>query len=179
MINKEQIKKAITKAFAKGMAFILLAGIVLNGNPAGRDMENISCHEYASEKYDTVSVYAADSLSNGQELVSKAASKKSSALSKAQKKAEKKLLKAYNGLVSQLPYSKTNYLKLTDIMNEGVEKIYAVKKKADAGKTAKKYIKSLKNVDNMLTETGKEICVGFNGTIGWKSVKGAVKYRVD
>lgn len=191
MLNKELVKKAISRTIAKGMTFVLLTGIMLNGNPGGRDMENISYHEYAAEKYDavsdyatenynTVSVYAADSLPDGQEPVTKAASaQKSSALTKAQKKAEKKLLKAYNGLKDQFPYSKTNYLKLTDLMNEGVENIYAVKKKADAGKTAKKYIKSLKKVKNMLTETGKNICVGFNGTVGWKSVKGAVKYRVD
>ncbi|MCR5331134.1 MAG: hypothetical protein K6E62_08095 [Lachnospiraceae bacterium] len=201
MINRVRLKKTMTGAITKGMSLVLLTGIMLNGNPGGRDAKNLSYHDYAAEKYNTVAVYAAEKndtvsvcaaekndavsvcaaagLSDGKELVTKAASKKSSALTKAQKKAEKKLLKAYNGLLSQFPYSKTNYLKLTDIKNEGVEQIYGVRKKADAGKTAKKYIKSLKKVQNMLVETDEVICVGFNGTVGWKATEGAEKYRVD
>ncbi|MCR5323618.1 MAG: hypothetical protein K6E85_10160 [Lachnospiraceae bacterium] len=193
MINKP-FKNSIIRTIAKGMTLVLLIGTILTHDPRGIWQENVSYNEnnakayserehaatdYDSEGYDTISVYAADGLSDGRETVSKAASKKTSALVKAQQKAEKKLLNAYNGLIEQYPYSETNFLKLTSIKDEGVEKIYATKKKANASKAAKKYIKNLKKVKNMLTETGEDICVGYNGTVGWKAVEGAVKYTVD
>ncbi|MCR5767362.1 MAG: hypothetical protein K6G45_02590 [Lachnospiraceae bacterium] len=156
-MKNKLIKNSIIRTIAKGMVLVLLTGTILTLN----------------------SVYAADSLSDDREIVSTASSKKSSALVKAQQKAEQKLLKAYNELIEQYPYSETNFLKLKSIKDEGVKKIYATKKKAKTGKAAKKYIKNLKKVKNMLTETGNDICVGYNGTVGWKPVEGAVKYRVD
>ena len=187
------IKNSILRTIAKGMTLVLLTGTILNHNPRGILRENVSYNEnsakaysekeyaatgYDPEEYDIISVYAADGLSDGRETVSTAASKKTSALVIAQQKAEKKLLDAYDVLTEQYPYSQTNFEKLTSIKDEGVQKIYAVKEKTNAGKTAKKYIKSLKKVKNLLDETGKEICIGYQGTVAWKAVKGAKKYKV-
>ena len=161
-------QRKVNKLIAKGMVMVLAAGSLLCGNPI--------VDSYGTD----VSAKVIEGQFEEQENTFKAmAGKKTSALAVEKKKAEKKLLKTYDKLAAQSPYSKANFKRLTSIKNTGVKKINSAKKKNAAGKTAEKFIKKLKAVKNLLKETGEDICVGDNGVVAWKPVKGAKEYIVS
>ena len=92
-------------------------------------------------------------------------------------KAEKSLIKAYNDLVEKKPYSEENFKKLRSLRDEGAKKINSAKKKKDIDSVRKKYVNEFKKIKDLLEETGKNICVGYNAVVGWKPVAKAVKYK--
>jgi hypothetical protein len=90
-------------------------------------------------------------------------SAKPSKFVKYQKKMEKSLLKSYKSLVSKNEYSDYSLSKLENFKDEGVEKIYATKTKAKAKKAKNSYVKKMKGVTTLLSQTRTNIIDYING----------------
>lgn len=103
----------------------------------------------------------------------------STALKNARQKAETSLIKTFDTLDNTKPYNEANYNKLISVKETGIKKINAAKSKKAVSKALKKYVSALKAVKYMQLTGNNNICLGENGVVVWKSVKGAVKYRVE
>ena len=103
----------------------------------------------------------------------------SKALINARKKAETSLIKTFDTLDNTKPYTEANYKKLISVKETGIKKINAAKSKKAVSKALKKYVSDLKAVKYMQPTDSTKICLGENGVVAWKVVKGAVKYNVE
>ena len=105
----------------------------------------------------------------------------STALKNARQKAENSLVKTYNSLADTKAYTEANYKNLISVKEAGIKKINAAKSKKSVSKALKKYTANLKKVKYMqpIDNVDRKLCLGDNGVVIWKAVKGAVKYRVE
>ena len=103
----------------------------------------------------------------------------SKALITARHKAENSLIKTFDTLDNTKPYTEANYKKLISIKEEGIKKINTAKSKKSVSKALKKYVSNLKAVKYMQPTDSNQICMGENGVVAWKAVKGAVKYNLN